>query len=187
MQKQQKKQKPPRPALPMQNNRVIPVLFFYLISFVGANLLVNHFGPYGLWFSSFFLIPFDFVSRCYFQEIYKGKELIGIMSGLVCAAAFITFMINYDAKMIALASVIGFSSATIVSTVFYQLVKKKSWFIKVNGSDLVAICCDSVLFQLIAFGIISPLVMGGQVIVKFAGGLVWYYILFKRLKIQDRL
>jgi len=82
---------------------------------------------------------------------------------------------------------VGFATATIIASILYQMAIKKSWFIKVNGSDLVAICCDSGLFQLITFGIISPLVMGGQVIVKFAGGLVWYYILFKRLKIQEKL
>jgi len=168
-------------------SKEIPVLIIYLLSFVGANLLVKHFGPYGLWFSSFFLIPFDFVARCYFQERYKGLELIGTMSALVIAASFITILLNFDARRIAFGSMAGFATATLFATIYYQRVRKKSWFIKVNGSDFVAICCDSVVFQLIAFGSIMPLVTAGQVVVKMAGGLVWYYILFKRLKIQDSL
>jgi len=166
---------------------VIPVLIVYLSSFVGANLLVKYFGPYGLWFSSFFLIPFDFVARCYFQEKYKGAKFYILLSCLIIGAGMLTLILNHSTGGIAIGSVFGFASATLAATFVYSLNKKKSWFLKVNGSDLAAICCDSLVFQLIAFGGINLLVTGGQIIIKFAGGLMWYYILFKKLRIQNEI
>lgn len=168
-------------------SRFIPVLIVYLIMFVAANLIVKHFGSYGLFFSSFFLIPFDFVARCYFHEKMKGSELIIFLTCITSAAACITVVINKDALNIADASVYGFACAQFVAGIVYQLLKKKSWLIKVNVSDLFAIIADSFVFQYFAFSVINPTVTFGQVVIKFAGGLLWYYILFKRLKIQDHI
>lgn len=162
------------------------LIFFYLSAFVAANLIVKHFGAHGLWFSSFFLIPFDFVARCIIHEKYKGAKLIIILSCLTAAASLITWAMN--APFIALASMSGFTAAQISAGVFYQLNKKNSsWFYKVNVSDLIAIIFDSFVFQLIAFGILDLYVTAGQIIIKFAGGLLWYYILFKKLKLNEKI
>lgn len=160
------------------------LLTVYLISFVCANLLVKHFGPPGLLFSSFFLIPFDFVARCVIHEKYKGKQLIVIISSLTLAASLVTVLINYEAMNIALASMAGFTAAQIAAGIFYQSNKSKNFFYKVNLSDLVAITFDSIIFQLVAFSIIDPRITLGQIVIKFAGGLLWYYIIFVKLKLH---
>lgn len=150
-------------------------------------MLVQHFGAYALWLSSFILIPFDFVVRCVLHEKWKGQELISKLFLITFLACVITYGINKQYENIAFASVVGFTSAQIVSGIFYQLNKRKSYFFKVNLSDLFAILADSIFFQLIAFDIISPYVTLGQVAVKFAGGLLWYYILFKRFRVHEKI
>lgn len=156
---------------------------FYLIAFISANLIVKHFGAHGLWFSSFFLIPFDFVARCVLHETYKGSKLIFLISFLTAAAAVATVVINSDATNIAEGSVVGFIFSQILSGIFYQLTIKKDTFIKVNGSDAVGIIFDSIVFQLIAFGLIEWQVTAGQILIKILGGFLWYIILFKWLKV----
>lgn len=83
---------------------------------------------------------------------------------------------------IAVASLLGFTAAQITSGILYQLLIKQPTFIKVNGSDIVAIVFDSIVFQLIAFGMFNENVTIGQIIIKFTGGLIWYFIIFKLFK-----
>ena len=144
-------------------------------------------GAKGLWFSSFFLIPFDFVLRSFFHEKWSKSQLIFRLFILTISAAIITVIINRSAINIALASVAGFTSAQIGAGVFYQIYKQRSWFFKVNLSDLVAIIFDSIIFQWVAFSIIAPYITLGQIVVKFSGGLLWYFILFKLCKIQNKI
>jgi len=156
----------------------------YLLAFIFANFIVLWFGAKGLIFTALFLIPFDFVMRCLFHETWKGKELILKLGSLVIAASLITFLINKSALNIALGSAGGFISAQIFAGIFYQFFIKKSYFIKVNGSDAIGILIDSLVFQLVAFHTIDLYVSTGQFILKIIGGLFWYWIIFVKLKIQ---
>lgn len=158
----------------------------YLIAFILANFIVLHFGANGLIFTALFLIPFDFVMRCLFHETWKGKELVLKLGALVIVASLITFFINQNALNIALGSSGGFITAQITAGVFYQFVIKKSYFVKVNGSDAVGILIDSIVFQLIAFGEINTFVMISQFLLKITGGLFWYWIIFVKLKLQEK-
>ncbi len=163
------------------------VIFLFLFAFVAANLIVKYFGAYGLWFSSFLLIPFDFVCRCLIHERYSGTRLVLLLGALTVAAGICTVAINWDARSIALASVCGFAAAQLGAGVFYQINKENgSWFFKVNISDLCAIVLDSVVFQLVAFATFSIGITLGQVVIKFAGGLLWYFIIFKKLKLHEK-
>lgn len=156
----------------------------YLLAFIFANFIVLWFGAKGLIFTALFLIPFDFVMRCLFHETWKGKELILKLGSLVIAASLITFLINKSALNIALGSSFGFISAQIFAGIFYQFFIKKSYFIKVNGSDAIGILIDSLVFQLVAFHTIDLYVSAGQFILKIIGGLFWYWVIFVKLKIQ---
>jgi hypothetical protein len=147
---------------------------------VAANLFLKHFGPYGLWFSSFFLIPFDFICRCIFHENKQFKLLVA----LVLLAALLTVLINANALKIAFASVLGFTAAQLTAGTFYQLVINRSKFVKINGSDLVAIAFDSLVFQFVAFSFFNYKVALGQIAVKLAGGLLWYFVIFKIFKYE---
>lgn len=149
--------------------------------------MVQHFGAYALWVSSFILIPFDFVVRCILHEKWEGGSLVSRLFIITFLACAITYSMNKSYENIAISSAAGFTSAQVTSGLFYQLSKGKSYFFKVNLSDLLAITTDSILFQLIAFSAINPFITIGQIAVKFAGGLLWYYILFKRLRIHEKV
>lgn len=166
--------------------KTILKIIIYLTAFVLANLMVLWYGKYGLIFTALFLIPFDFVMRCLFHEKWKGKELILKLGGLIIVASVLTYFINSGSKNIAIASAVGFISAQIIAGIFYQLTIKKSYFIKVNGSDFFGIIVDSLLFQLIAFSIIDLNITISQTILKIIGGLFWYWLFFVKLKLQEK-
>lgn len=161
-------------------------IILYLTAFIIANFLVLYFGKYGLLLSSLFLIPFDFVMRCFFHETWKGKELILKLGLIVLSASVLTYLINYNAQNIAIGSAGGFISAQIFAGIFYQLFINKSYFFKVNGSDAVGILVDSIVFQLLAFGSLNIYIMLSQFILKIIGGLFWYWILFVKFNFQSK-
>jgi hypothetical protein len=158
----------------------------YLVAFVLSNFIVLWFGSTGLIFTALFLIPFDFVMRCIFHETWKGMELILKMSLLVLVAGLLSYLINLETQKIAIASIVGFSFAQIFAGIFYQLTIKKSYFIKVNGSDAIGILVDSILFQMVAFSFIDFNITASQFILKLVGGLFWYWVLFKKFEIQKK-
>lgn len=158
----------------------------YLLAFVLSNFIVLWFGPLGLIFTALFLIPFDFVIRCLFHEQWKGWELFLKLGSLVAVASLLTYLINHESKNIAIASMVGFLCAQITAGIFYQLTIKKPFFIKVNGSDAIGIIFDSIVFQLIAFGIITPQITLSQITMKIFGGIVWYWIIFVKLKLHKK-
>jgi len=158
----------------------------YLFAFVLSNFVVLWYGKTGLIFTAIFLIPFDFVLRCLFHEQWKGSELILKLGALVAVSSLITYTINADTARIAIASVGGFISAQIVAGLFYQRFMKSSYFIKVNGSDVLAIVFDSLVFQLIAFCSITPILTWSQIILKILGGLFWYWIIFVKYKLHTK-
>lgn len=158
----------------------------YLLAFVLSNFIVLYFGANGLIFTALLLIPFDFVMRCLFHETWKGKKLVFKLGGLVILASVLTFFINQNALNIALGSSGGFIAAQVAAGLFYQLVIKKSYFIKVNGSDAIGILIDSIVFQFIAFGNIDIFIMSSQFVLKITGGLFWYWVIFVKLKLQTK-
>ena len=159
----------------------------YLLAFVFANFIVLWFGSKGLIFTALFLVPFDFVIRCLFHETWKGMELFLKLGALVLIASALTYVINRDSLNIALGSACGFIAAQIAAGIFYQLTIKRNFFIKVNGSDAVGILIDSIIFQIVAFEIIIPSITLSQFLLKIVGGFFWYWIIFIRLKLQEKL
>ena len=164
----------------------ISKIALYLLAFIFANFIVLWYGANGLIFTALFLIPFDFVLRCLFHEQWKGIELILKLGLLVLTASLLTYLINQDAQNIALGSMCGFIIAQISAGIFYQIFITKSYFTKVNGSDLVGIIFDSIFFQLIAFSFIDWKITLTQSILKIAGGLFWYWLIFVKLKLHER-
>ena len=71
----------------------------YIAMFVIANFLVLNFGKTGILIASSIFIPFDFVMRCYFQETWKGKDLVLRMGGLILIASVISYFMNYEVKL----------------------------------------------------------------------------------------
>lgn len=158
----------------------------YLVAFILANFIVLWFGRTGLIFTALFLIPFDFIMRCIFHETWKGKELIFKLGSLVLIASTATYLINSETKNIALGSAFGFIAAQIFAGIFYQLVIKKQYWIKVNGSDAVGILIDSMVFQLVAFNNINSFVTLSQFGMKLLGGIFWYWLIFVKYKLHKK-
>lgn len=168
----------------MKNNRNFIFVSLYFVALIASNLIVQALGPTGIWIASFFLIPFDFVCRCIFHETWKGWKLIRNLLLLTIASSAVTILLNHDAIRIAIASVCAIVGVQVVAGGAYQLFKKESYFIKVNLSDLVAVIVDSIVFQLIAFSVFDWHITAGQIVIKFAGGLLWYFILFRIIKLK---
>lgn len=162
-------------------------LALYLISIVLGNLLVAYLGPPGIIITSFVFIPFDFIIRCYIHELYSGKKLYFNLFVIVLLGGVLTYLLNADAKSVAVGSVCGFILATFVGSLVYQITIKKNEFLKVNFSDMMALISDSILFQAVAFGHINLGVLVAQMAIKLLGGLAWYYFLIKKGKLIERI
>lgn len=156
------------------------------MAFIFANFIVIWFGKTGLIFTAIFLIPFDFVMRCMFHETWKGKELLIKLGALTLTASVITYLINGNSLNVACGSSAGFIFAQLMAGIFYQLTIKKPMWVKVNGSDLVGIITDSIVFQLVAFASIDLSISLSQIALKLIGGILWYWIIFVKLKLHTK-
>ena len=100
-------------------------VIIFLIAIVLANLSVAYLGPVATPFNSFLLIGLDLSLRDRIHEEWRGNNLTLKMFSLICAGAAITYLLNHDAGMICVGSVIGFSGALIVDAVLYEIFNKK--------------------------------------------------------------
>ena len=149
----------------------------YIAVLVAANLLVAWLGP---WFSpinAFFLIGLDLSLRDKLHDAWQGRQLALKMGGLVVAAGLVSYLLNPATGKIAMASIIAFVCATTVDAVTYQLLRKRSWIQRTNGSNMAGAATDSLLFPTIAFGGLLPHIVAMQFLAKVAGGAVWSVLL----------
>ena len=149
----------------------------YIAVLVAANLLVAWLGP---WFSpinAFFLIGLDLSLRDKLHDAWQGRQLALKMGGLVVAAGLVSYLLNPATGKIAMASIIAFVCAMTVDAVTYQLLRKRSWIQRTNGSNMAGAATDSLLFPTIAFGGLLPHIVAMQFLAKVAGGAVWSLVL----------
>lgn len=150
----------------------------YLAAVILANLSVALFGPSISIVNAFVFIALDLSSRDRLHERWHGKHLWRNMLGLIGAGSMISALINWNAAAIALASFSAFLAAGIVDAVVYQLLNKRSRWVKMNGSNLFSAAVDSIIFPALAFG--WPIMWGiviGQFAAKVIGGAIWSYLL----------
>lgn len=162
-------------------------VFLYLVAIVLANLSSAYFGISASYFNAFFFIGFDLFARDKLHEAWQNKGIIWKMGLLIALGSLITYTINKNAGDIAKASFIAFAAAAIVDTIFYQLLYKKDYLVKVNGSNVFGALTDSLVFPTIAFGGFLPLVTLGQFLAKVVGGAVWSFALLEKSKKWDFL
>lgn len=145
----------------------------YVLAICAANFSVHVFGPLVTPLNAFLFIGLDFVIRD------KLHERIGIMRMfcLIAIAGVISFAVNPATDMIAIASVAAFALAATADATVYQVLIKKPWLVKSNGSNIASSAVDSVVFPLIAFGAFLPWVVAGQFIAKVFGGAIWSWLL----------
>ena len=150
---------------------------FYLVAIVSANLIIVMLGPSASIVTAFVFIGLDLTVRDYLHEAWQGKGLVWKMGLLIAAGSVLSWVINRDAGPVALASFVAFASAGIADTAVYQLLRGKSRFLKVNGSNVVSSGVDSVVFPTLAFGGFLPLIVLGQFAAKVFGGAIWFGII----------
>ena len=153
------------------------MVYIYIGSLTLANLLVAWLGP---WFSpinAFVLIGLDLVLRDKLHDRWQGDRLVFRMFGIIAAAGLLSWVINKDAGMIAVASVVSFMVAMTVDALIYQKLKNRPWFQRANGSNIGGAATDSVLFPTIAFGSLMPEIVALQFFAKVAGGFLWSLVI----------
>jgi hypothetical protein len=152
-------------------------ILIFLIAIVLANLSVAYFGPVSTPFNAFILIGLDLSLRDHIHEKWHGKNLGLKMFGLICTGALITYLLNKNAGMICVGSVVAFTGALIVDTLLYQKFFNRSKFQKMNLSNIGSAVTDSVLFPTIAFGAFMPEIILLQILAKIGGGGLWAWVL----------
>jgi hypothetical protein len=113
------------------------------------------------------------------HESWHGDKLWLKMAGLIAASGVITYLLNRNAGMIALGSVVAFMVAMGSDALVYEALFHKKRIMKMNASNVVSAAVDTILFVWIAFGVFMWKIMILQYLAKTLGGLVWSVILNK--------
>lgn len=156
------------------------MISLYLSAIVLANLTVAWFGPGVSIVNAFLFIGLDLTARDRLHDRWGGRGLVWKMGLLIAAGGAISYLLNRDAGRIALASTIAFTAAALVDGIVYFLLRRKTYLVRVNGSNIPAAAVDSIVFPTIAFGGFLPWITVGQFAAKVAGGFVWSLILRRR-------
>lgn len=153
------------------------MVIIYIVSLTIANLLVAWLGP---WFSpinAFVLIGLDLILRDKLHEKWGDNRLVLRMFGMIATAGVISYLVNQNAGMIAIASTIAFISAMAVDSLIYHKLRHLAWWKKANGSNIGGAAVDSIVFPTIAFGVLMPQIVLLQFVCKVVGGFVWSFII----------
>lgn len=147
----------------------------YVFVICVANQLAYYLGPMITPVNSFFLIGFDMVIRDKLHDRLGFKKILA----LCLAAGAISLLINPSSKMIAYASVTALCASSLTDSIVYQILIKKKWFIKSNSSNIASSLVDSIVFPLIAFYSMNPIIILSQFAAKVSGGFLWSLLIGK--------
>lgn len=151
------------------------LVIVYLAAIVAANLAVATFGPGSVIWVAFLFVGLDLTLRDALDDQWHGRP--GPMAVLIAAGGVISYAVNRDAGIIAIASTVAFAAAAAADWLVYHILERYPRFSRVMGSNTVSAAVDSLLFPTIAFGAFLPLIVLGQFTAKVAGGAVWYGVL----------
>jgi len=162
-----------------KNIMSIAFIAIYLAAIVSANLIITFLGPKATIITAFALIGLDLTARDRLHELWNRKGLWLKMAMLIVAGSVISFLINSNSLIIAIASCIAFFGAGLVDFIVYSILYKRAWLVKVNGSNLFSSLTDSMIFPTLAFSSFMPLIIAGQFAAKALGGFAWSLVLRK--------
>ena len=153
---------------------LIAAIITYAIAMTLANLSIATFGVWVSPINAFLFIGLDLALRDWLQMQIKAWQ----MAVLIAVSGSLTYALNQNAGMIAIASAISFTVAALVDwAVFLKITG--SWFKRANVSNVAGAAVDSIAFPTIAFGIFMPEIVALQFLAKIAGGAIWTYLLGK--------
>lgn len=147
----------------------------YTVAMIAANLSIATWGPSVSPINAFVLIGLDLALRDWLHVRLKAWQ----MGALIAATGLLTYALNPAAGMIAIASAVAFTAASLVDWATFTKLHG-SWLYRANGSNVAGAAVDSVLFPTIAFGAMMPGVVLAQFVAKVAGGAIWSWLLKPR-------
>lgn len=157
---------------------MIFALITYAVAMTLANLLVATFGPSISPINAFLLIGLDLTLRDWLHVKLKTWQ----MGGLILGTGALTYLLNPAAGMIAVASAVSFLIVALVDwAVFVKTTG--SWIKRANISNTAGAAVDSLLFPTIAFGVLMPEIVVLQFVAKVLGGVIWSFLLQKKLAV----
>jgi uncharacterized PurR-regulated membrane protein YhhQ (DUF165 family) len=144
-----------------------------------ANLTTAAFGPAWSIVNAFLFIGLDLTSRDKLHDTWHGNGLAWKMAALIAVGSLLSFALNRNAGIIALASFVAFALAAMADTLIYAILRKRnaSYMRRVNGSNLAGAAVDSFVFPTLAFGGFDPWITAGQFAAKVCGGFLWSLVL----------
>ena len=149
----------------------------YILILVVANMVVAYFGPASTPVVAFVLIGLDLTLRDRLHDRWEGRQLWPRMLALIAAAGLLSYVLNPTSGPIAIASVVAFGFASLADAVAYQLLAERTWLVRANGSNVVGAAVDSLVFPLMAFGVVLPSIVVAQWVAKVVGGTVWAFVI----------
>lgn len=155
---------------------LILAILIYAAAMTLANLSIAAFGPSVTPINAFILIGLDLALRDWLHVRLKPWQ----MGALIACTGLLTYTLNPDAGMIAIASSVAFTTAALVDWATFTRLRG-SWLYRANGSNVVGAAVDSLLFPTIAFGALMPGIVAAQFVAKIAGGALWVWLLSKRI------
>lgn len=153
---------------------LIAAIITYAIAMTLANLSIATFGVWVSPINAFLFIGLDLALRDWLQMQLKSWQ----MAVLIAVSGGLTYALNQDAGMIAIASAVSFTVAALVDWAVFSKITG-SWFKRANMSNVAGAAVDSIAFPTIAFGVFMPEIVVLQFLAKIAGGAVWTYLLGK--------
>jgi queuosine precursor transporter len=160
----------------------IMLVGMYLVSIVCANVTVAMFGPKVVVVNALVFIALDLTSRDRLHEAWHHDRLVFKMALLILAGSVLSFLVDAAALRIAVASLVAFAVSETADALVYARLARRSWWIKVNGSNLASAALDSAIFPTLAFGAVLPWIILGQFVAKVVGGVLWSVVLRPRRK-----
>lgn len=152
----------------------------FVLAIVFANVAVALFGSAALLFTALILIPFDLVLRDVLHDHWQGPQLWIRMVSLIVLGGLVSAITVQAAQKVALASLIAFVLAGIADCAIYG-VKKWPKLARMVGSNLAGATTDSVIFPVVALGVLDWRLSATQAGIKFFGSLIWTIILLPLL------
>lgn len=151
----------------------------FIAAVVAANFSVATFGAMVTPINAFLLIGLDLSLRDALHDRWANNGIVWRMGTLILAGSVISYLANPATGMIAIASCASFGASSAADALTYGVIRKSSFLVRANGSNIVGSAIDSVLFPTIAFGALMPEIVLAQFAAKVAGGFVWSLALCK--------
>jgi uncharacterized PurR-regulated membrane protein YhhQ (DUF165 family) len=146
----------------------------YAAAIILANYLVSIFGPTITPVNAFVFIGLDLALRNWLN-LQMNKWQMGAM---IFGTGVISYFLNDTMQIIAIASAVSFTLASLVDWAVFNKVTGK-WLKRANISNTAGALVDSIAFPTIAFGVLMPEIVLLQFLAKVLGGFIWTLLLTK--------